>query len=358
MNGARFRSKNPGVIKAVAALAMFSGCEETDPVNLPVATAPPVVTVIDVPPVLNAAELRQRLGTDARATFRRVGTEIVEAHLAGTGVQSIEPLRGLPLRVLDLGFCKDVDDISALAGMPLTKLILEGTSVADLTPLAGMSLELLYLQDTPVTDLSVIQKMPLKELNLKGVSISDITPFAEMPLSTLWLLETNVSDISPLNGMSLESLDVQDTAVSDLSALVHMTTLRRLNIAGTRVSDVGPVTGLKLERIFLSPGQIIEGMDELREIPSLGRIGTSHEHNFAAADFWERYDQRIWESKQEPADQTSTQEVTEHRIPASPPQTTPEADNSPESGNILSSSRSELPTATPPKNGDEDTPLR
>ena len=357
MNGAALGSKNLRIVEAVVTLIICSGCEKSDRVNLPVTAAPPVITAIDASPVLNAAELRRRLRTDGRATFRRVGTEIVEAHLAGTGIRSVEPLRGLSLRVLDLGFCDAVDDISALADMPLTKLILEGTSVADLTPLAGMSLELLYLQDTPVTDLSVIQEMPLKELNLKGVSVSDITSFAKMPLSTLWLLETNVSDISPLKDMSLESLDVQDTAVSDLSALVHMRTLRRLNIAGTQVSDVRPVTGLKLERIFLSPGQITAGMDELRQIPSLDRIGTSHEHNFAAADFWERYDQGVWEPEQKPTDHTSGEEGTEHRVPVSPGQTTPEVHDSSNSGNIRSSSRSERPITTPPEHDDEDAPL-
>ena len=228
----------------------------------------------------------------------------MEVHLAGAGAQSIEALKGLPLRVLDLGFCQNIEDISVLAGMPLKTLILEGTSVADLSPLASMSLETLHLQDTPVTDLSVLAGMPLKRLNLKGVAVSDVTPFSKMPLSTLWLLETGVSDISPLSALSLESLDLQDTTVSDLSALAHMTTLQRLKIAGTEVTDIRPVTGLKLDRIFLSPGEINQGMDELRNIPSLGTIGTSHEHQFPASDFWERYDVGAWG----PAKETPTEE--------------------------------------------------
>ena len=322
--------------------------------NVPVAATPAVATTADRHPVLTAAELRRRLGTDSRATFRRVGTEIVEARLVGSGVQSIEALKGLPLRALDLGFCRNIDDISVLTGMPLTKLVLEGTSVSDLSPLAGMSLELLYLQDTPVTDLSVIQGMPLKELNLKGVSISDVALCADMPLSTLWLLETNVSDISPLHGLSLESLDVQDTAVSDLSPLAHMTTLRRLNIAGTQVSDLRPVTGLKLDRIFLSPGQITEGIDELRKIPSLGRIGTSHEHNFAADEFWERYDLRIWEP--EPPAPESVRKTSERRSSESSGQTTPKSHDVPETEDTSGSTTSDRPGASPPADGDGEAP--
>jgi hypothetical protein len=347
MNGERPGLMGCRFVTIATCLTFFGGCDESEPVEVPVARASPVATAVDEPPVLTADELRRRLGTDERARFRRVGTEIVEAHLAGAGVQSIEALQGLPLRVLDLGFCHNIQDISVLAGMPLTTLILEGTSVADLTPLKGMSLEVLHLQDTPVTDLSVIHGMPLRQLNLKGVSISDITPFAQMPLSTLWLLETDVTDISPLTGMSLESLDVQDTRVSDLSALAHMTTLRRLNIAGTRVTDLRPVTGLKLERIFLPPKQITHGLDELREIPSLGKIGTSHEHQFTAADFWERYDSGAWRPDDEQPDELSTQEPSDESAAASPDEGTAAKDDKPDSVEIPEPTDSERPDVTP-----------
>ncbi len=278
----------------VLALLVAGGCTESDPAPAPVAKAPPVAAAVDTAPVLSADELRRRLGTDERARFRREGTSITEVYLAGAGVQSIEPLRGLPLKVLDLGFCANIDDISVVEGMPLKTLILEGTSVSDLSPIRDMALETLHLQDTPVTDLTPIHGMPLRQLNLKGVAISDVTPFAEMPLSILWLLETDVSDISALSGLTLESLDLQDTAVSDLTALAHMTSLRRLNIAGTPIRDIRPVTGLRLERLFLSPERITHGMNELRQNSTLETVGTSHETNFSADSFWERFDGGAW----------------------------------------------------------------
>lgn len=299
-------------LAGVMLMTAVLGCEQSTvrvEEDIPVAKAKPLPASPETPPMVTADELRRRLGTDERATFRRVGMEIVEVGLAGAGVKSIEPLKGLPLRKLDLGFCRNVDDISALAGMPLSTLILEGTSVADLSPLKGMQLKVLYLQDTPVTDLSVIQEMPLEQLNLKGVRVADVKPFASLPLSTIWLPGTDVRDISPLSKLSLESLDLQDTEVSELSALSHMTTLLRLNIAGTPITDIRPVTGLKLERIILSPETITRGMDELREIESLGQIWTSHEHRFSANDFWERYDVGAWSSETE--DDPSSQQGKE-----------------------------------------------
>ncbi len=281
----------------VIVLAVLAGCEQSKvEEDIPVARAAPLAAATDTPRMLTADELRRQLGTDERATFRRVGMDIVEVGLAGAGVKSIAPLKGLPLRKLDLGFCRSIDDISVLAGMPLNTLILEGTSVADLSPIQGMPLKMLYLQDTPVADLSVIQGMPLEQLNLKGVRVADVGPFASLPLSTLWLPGTDVSDISPLSEMTLESLDVQDTLVSDISALSHMTSLRRLNIAGTPISDLRPVTGLRLERIILTPQTITQGMDELRTITSMGQIWTSYETRFTANEFWERYDVGAWDT--------------------------------------------------------------
>ncbi len=347
--GRRFRVRTIMHLTGVVLMMAGLGCEQsTVPVeeDVPVAKAKPLPASPETPPMLTADELRRRLGTDERATFRRVGMDIVEVGLAGAGVKSIEPLKGLPLRKLDLGFCTNVDDISPLAGMPLNTLILEGTSVADLSPLKGMQLKVLYLQDTPVTDLSVVQEMPLEQLNLKGVRVADVKPFASMPLSTIWLPGTDVSDISPLSELSLESLDLQDTEVSELSALSHMTTLLRLNIAGTPITDIRPVTGLKLERIILSPETITHGMDELREIKSLGQIWTSHENRFSVNEFWERYDVGAWSNETE--DDTSAQqeeEAADNEAEPSEPVDSSEASTQPETSAVDASEgdRSETP---------------
>ena len=233
MNGCRI----PAILAAL--LPLICGCEDPPPTPQSKSAESYVpADPSDLPTFLTADELRRQLKTDDRATFRRAGQEIVEARLLNSGVRSVEPLRGLPLRFLDLGFCEHLTDISPLVGMPLKTLILEGTGVKDLSPLVGMPLEVLHLQDIPATDFSVISDLPLKELNLKGLPVDDVSPLASLRLKTLWLPQTQVTDISPLRDMALESLDVEDTPVADLSSLSDMTALRRLNIAGTQITDV------------------------------------------------------------------------------------------------------------------------
>jgi internalin A len=262
----------------------------------PVLRAPPS----DEPEFISASDLRRRLRANEKAKFPRVGNDIVGAELFQSGVKSIEALRGLPLRSVDLGMT-EVTDISPLAGMPLERVILENTKVENISALKGMQLEVLYLQNTKVTDLSVLQGMPLRELNLLNVPVDDLTTIAKLPLQTLWIPRTQVTDIAPLSGKSLVSLDVEATAVENISALAGMTSLRRLNIAHTPITDVSPLKGLKLERITVTPGTVTKGMEVLRDMPSLGQILTTigGDSRQSAAEFWQKYDAGVWKETPE-----------------------------------------------------------
>ncbi len=270
-------------------------------VSPPVKSADPS----DQPPKLTADELRRALRANENAEFKRVGNTFVEAVLFQSGAKTIEPLKGLPLRVLDLGACKAIADISALQRMPLKRLILEDTSVSDISALAGMKLELLYLQNTTVKDLSVLKGMPIEQLNLMNVPVSDLSVAAGMPLSTLWIPGTQVTDLSPLKDVRLESLDVEELPLTDFSVIADMTSLKRLNIAGTPLRDVSILSNLKLDRITLTPDTIDAGMDVLRNMSSLTQVWVStglgaETQQFNAADFWKRYDDGTWANAEEP----------------------------------------------------------
>ena len=76
--------------------------------------------------------------------------KIVEAILRGCGLADLSPLRGLPLRTLNI-WRNHVSDLSPLKGMPLTDLDLASTPVTDLSPLAGMKLQRLIFNATQIT---------------------------------------------------------------------------------------------------------------------------------------------------------------------------------------------------------------
>ena len=271
------------------------GCDSTGEATVSVPTSAsqfrdrPDASTIQIVP----SDLRRRLRANERAKFTLAGNTIVRAELYQSGIRSIEPLRGLPLRFLDLGMT-DVSDLSPVAGMPLQELILESTPVSDIRVLEGMRLEVLKLQHTQVTDLSVLRGMPLRQLNLLGLPIADLQEFSGMPLTSLWVPMTRISSLQPLSGMKLVSLDIQQTAVADLQPLSDITTLKRLNVADTEVTDLRPLRHLQLERLILTPERITAGFEVIRSMSSLVQIQPEVETEMSAQEFWKRYDLGVW----------------------------------------------------------------
>jgi internalin A len=237
--------------------------------------------------------LRAQLGTNEMAKFLVEGNDVVEANLFRSGLRSVEPLKGLPLRALDLGFTY-ISDLTPLKGMPLENLVLENTNVADLTPLKGMPLKVLKIQNTKVTDFGFLDGMKLTHFNVLNLPFRDLSLLREMPLNTLWLTGSAVTDLTALSGTRLVSLDIERTEISSIAPLAAVSTLKRLNIANTTVTDLSPLAGLSLERIVMSPERIRSGIEAIRKMRSLAYIQTSVEQDQTADDFWKRYDLGIW----------------------------------------------------------------
>ena len=110
-------------------------------------------------------------------------------------IDTLDPLRGLPIENLDLGGAR-ISDLEPLRGMPLQSLVLGGTKVTDLAPLAGMPLVSLRLDSTPVEDLSPLKGLPLAELNLNGSKVRSLAPLAGMPLRSINVARTPVRDLA------------------------------------------------------------------------------------------------------------------------------------------------------------------
>jgi hypothetical protein len=161
----------------------------------------------------------------------------------------LTPLSGIPLMHLEISGNAKVDSLSALRGMPLKKLSLNGVSVKDLTPLQGMSLEWLTMSRGYLgSDLTPLEGMPLKTLGVGSSKVSDLRPLKGMLLTFLDCSDTQVSDLAPLRGMRLKYLWINNTHVSDLQPLVGMP-LAGLGIKGTSVTDLSPLKNLPLFQI-------------------------------------------------------------------------------------------------------------
>jgi hypothetical protein len=63
-----------------------------------------------------------------------------------------------------------------------------------------------------------------------------------------------------------------------------------LTINRTSVTDLKPLRGMELETIWLTPKNITQGLEILRDMKSLETVGISSTHSWKAKEFWERYD--------------------------------------------------------------------
>ena len=244
--------------------------------------------------LLHAAIREVNPGYSGNGEFQIENGKVTAVRLAQCGVTNITPLTGMELVMLDLQACP-VQSIEALAGMPLQALFLDSTVVEDISPLKGnTTLQQLYVDRTNVKDISPLKGMPISVLNLVGTRISDLSALSGMPLRQLWLTDCKISDVSALAQCPMESLTLHRTQVADLSPLSGMRSLQRLHIGETPVSDVSPLAGLPLQRLVFTPGQITEGIEVLKAMPGLQKIGTAFEDDvdttMPPAQFWQKYD--------------------------------------------------------------------
>jgi serine/threonine protein kinase/formylglycine-generating enzyme required for sulfatase activity/Leucine-rich repeat (LRR) protein len=212
-----------------------------------------------------------------------------------SALADLGPLQGLPLTKLLIGsldVSNQIRDLKPLQGMRLTELQLYQCQVEDLKPLAGMPLNRLRVFSRHLRNCEPLKGMPLTTLDLSYCTqIQDFTPLTGLPLTGLHLNACQIRDLQPLLGLKLTEVSLAGTRVRDLQQLKGMP-LKNLAIQRTGVTDLTPLQGMELKEIFLSPKTITQGLNHLRDMKSLHRIGIGYAstEKWPAAEFWERYE--------------------------------------------------------------------
>jgi serine/threonine protein kinase len=218
------------------------------------------------------------------------GMPLVELWCDTTPISDLSPLHGMPLKVLICG-TTPISDLSPLEGMPLEILHCDSTSVSDLAPLKGMPIEELVCRRSNVLDLSPLHGLRLTRLDCCLSAVQDLSPLRGMPLVFLNCGSTAVSDLSPISGMQLTGLHCDTTRVADLRPVKGMP-LSELYFFDSMVSDLTPLEGMELADIRLSPDRITHGINILRQMKSVERVGLHWDDSrvFLAEEFWRKYD--------------------------------------------------------------------
>lgn len=187
------------------------------------------------------------------------------------GVADLSPLAGLPLTELILDGNVNLSDLAPLKGMPLQQFFAQTTQISDLSPLAGMPLQRIGLWAWLGSDLTPLKGMPLTELNVGGNGKEmDLAPLAGAPLEFLCINSSNVSDLAPLKGMPLKTLMLENTLVSDLSPLGDVE-LEAFIAGRSPITDFSILRGMPLK--WIKYDIVLErDLEMIRELRTLERI--------------------------------------------------------------------------------------
>lgn len=119
--------------------------------------------------------LQARLAALWPQAVLRIGDHGYCLSIGGMAIESLEPLRGIPLADLE---CENnrIDSLDPLAGMPLRRLICQSNQIASLAPLRGMPLATLNCSDNRIESLEPLRGMPLATLTCSGNPITSLEP--------------------------------------------------------------------------------------------------------------------------------------------------------------------------------------
>jgi tetratricopeptide (TPR) repeat protein len=209
----------------------------------------------------------QWLGEKAKFSCKVTGENLIDLNLRDLPIDTLEPLRGLPLDRLDLGGTR-VTDLSPLRGMKLTMLNLDRTKVADISPLAGMPMrDFTSSSSGSIHDFTPLRGAPLERFFSGHGELGDLSFLAGAPLKVVVAMEAHISSLEAFRDAPLENLNIWGNRISDLSPL-RSQALTSLFIHGNSISDLRPLRGLPITDLSIS-GNPIADFSPLLDLPTL-----------------------------------------------------------------------------------------
>ena len=181
-----------------------------------------------------------------REFLAKYGPEVPEIKAARAAL-AIAGLRDVPIwrlsadpdhqLQLDLGYTP-IKDLAPLRGLPIKHLNLSGTGVADLEPLRGMPLQKLDITGLNVQNIEVLRGMPFRDLAIAHTQVKDFEPLRGMPLVVLHLRGCSLKDVGFLADFpDLEEIELPDDKVANLERLRSRPKLRYLSSGWNPVTN-------------------------------------------------------------------------------------------------------------------------
>jgi serine/threonine protein kinase len=241
-------------------------------------------------------------------TWIKKSKNIRELNIAGLGLTSLAPLKGMRINAIDCSRnpIKNLNDLTgmpleklhcancglnsleALRGMKIKDLIISQNRISNLDPLEGMPLERLRCRLNRIPNLEALKRMPLERLECGGNQIANLEPLKGMPLFFLGCRMNNISSLEPLRGMKLCILDCQQNPIKSIQPLLGMP-LRELFINDCPIKDITPIKhDTKLEKLTIPSD--CKDIVFLKKLPHLEYLDTKWDLVLQkSSDFWKKH---------------------------------------------------------------------
>jgi internalin A len=179
-------------------------------------------------------------------------------------------------------------DVAPLAGLKrVIGINLSHTAIDDISPLRGSPVRWLNINDTPVRSLKVLQTMP-RLVTLDAAGVKALRSLGQLGallgrIVSLRIARTSVRSIAELSrAKKIYQLVIADTQVRDLRPLRSAaSSLQLLDVSGVPATDFTPITGLSgrlwrlsLARTSLARLQQLGKLEKLQSLKSLDLAGT------------------------------------------------------------------------------------
>ncbi len=181
---------------------------------------------------------------DIRELTPIAGMKLERLFGRGNEVSSLEPLRGMPLKILDMGLNKIVD-LTPLQGLSLEDLTIMDNNIQSLEPLRDMRLQILRASgNKEIRNWNVLRDISLFRLSCSRSELTNLNFLEGMNLSILDADINQITDLSPLRHLPLTSLTCQQNQLTSLEPLRGMKRLRNLDIAINPITSLEPLEGI------------------------------------------------------------------------------------------------------------------
>ncbi|PCJ56484.1 MAG: hypothetical protein COA79_18760 [Planctomycetota bacterium] len=147
------------------------------------------------------------------------GMKINEIYLNRSNINSIDFIEGMPLEKVTINMCKNLKSLDVLSKHRLISFSLRYSTISTLNFLKNSRLEFLYLERLPLESLEPLRGQPIKDLTIYFIKTEDLNVTKSFRLERMSFCAKVCKNLDFLRGQKIKEFASSWTTLNDISAL-------------------------------------------------------------------------------------------------------------------------------------------